>query len=133
MVFLYISKLFFTMLHLKIFLEYWIISYIFRISCVTSPQVFFPILCLDPAIINLFKINNRNIKKRCEIRSKLTIKTPERRHWRHSGALVVNFKHISHLFLLFLLLILNKQIIPGKLLVSLNKSIRLKNIKTFHK
>ena len=27
----------------------------------------------------LFKVNNRNIRKRCEICSKLTIKTPERR------------------------------------------------------
>ena len=36
--FLYILKIFFTMLHLKIFLEYWIILHIFRISlCVTSP------------------------------------------------------------------------------------------------
>ena len=38
MIFLYIFKIFFTMLHLKIFLEYWIILYIFRISlCVMSP------------------------------------------------------------------------------------------------
>ena len=29
--------------------------------------------------IYLFKVNNRNTRKRCEIRSKLTIKTPERR------------------------------------------------------
>ena len=29
--------------------------------------------------IYLFKINNRNIRKRCEICSKLTIKTAERR------------------------------------------------------
>ena len=37
-IFLYILEIFFTMLHLKIFLEYWIILYIFRISlCVTSP------------------------------------------------------------------------------------------------
>ena len=37
-IFLYILLIFFTMLHLKIFLEYWIIPYIFRISlCVTSP------------------------------------------------------------------------------------------------
>ena len=28
----------------------------------------------------LFKINNRNTRKRCEICSKLKIKTPERRH-----------------------------------------------------
>ena len=29
--------------------------------------------------IDLFKVNNRNTKKRCEICSKLTLKTPERR------------------------------------------------------
>ena len=32
-----------------------------------------------PANIYLFKVNNRNTRKRCEICSKLTIKTPERR------------------------------------------------------
>ena len=31
-----------------------------------------------PANIYLFKVNNRNIRKRCEICSKLTIKTPAR-------------------------------------------------------
>ena len=30
--------------------------------------------------IYLFKVNDRNTRKRCEICSKLTIKTPERRH-----------------------------------------------------
>ena len=33
-----------------------------------------------PANIHLFKVNNINTRKRCEICSKLTIKTPERRH-----------------------------------------------------
>ena len=33
-----------------------------------------------PANISLFKVNNRNTRKRCEICSKLTIKTPERRY-----------------------------------------------------
>ena len=32
---------------------------------------------------------------------KLTINTPERRHWRRSGVVVVNFKHFTH-FLVFL-------------------------------
>ena len=32
------------------------------------------------ANICLFKVNNRNTRKRCEICSKLIIKTPERRH-----------------------------------------------------
>ena len=34
----------------------------------------------NPTNIYLFKVNNRNTRKRCEICSKLTIKTPERRH-----------------------------------------------------
>ena len=34
-----------------------------------------------PANIYLFKGNDRNTRKRCEIYSKLTIKTPERRQW----------------------------------------------------
>ena len=29
--------------------------------------------------------------------SKLTIKTPKRRHWRCFGVFIVNFEHISHL------------------------------------
>ena len=33
-----------------------------------------------PAGIYLFKVNNKNTRTRCEICSKLTIKTPERRH-----------------------------------------------------
>ena len=61
-----------------------------------------------PAGIYLLKVNNRNTRTRCEICSKLTINTPERRHWRRSGVFIVNFEHISHLVLLFLLLTLNK-------------------------
>ena len=34
---------------------------------------------------------------------KLTIKIPERRQWRRSGIFIVNFEHISHLVLVFLL------------------------------
>ena len=34
---------------------------------------------LIPANIYLFKVNNRNTRKRCEICPMLTIKTPERR------------------------------------------------------
>ena len=48
--------------------------------------------------IYFFKVNNINTRKRCEICSKLTMKTPERR----------NFEHISHLSLVFLLLTLNR-------------------------
>ena len=40
-------------------------------------------LILNPANIYLFKVNNRSTRKRCEICSKLTIKTPERCQWRN--------------------------------------------------
>ena len=62
----------------------------------------------NPAGIYLIKVNNRNTRNRCEICSKLTIKTPERRQWRRSGVFIVSFKHISHLVLMFLLLTLNR-------------------------
>ena len=39
---------------------------------------------------------------------KLTVKTLERRHWRRSGVFIVNFEHISHLVLVFLLLTLSE-------------------------
>ena len=39
--------------------------------------------------------------------SKLTIKKPERRHWRRLGVFIVNSEHISHPVLVFLLLTLN--------------------------
>ena len=61
-----------------------------------------------PAGIYLFKVNNRNTRTRCEICSKLTINTPERRQWRRSGVFIVNFEHISHLVLVFLMLTLNR-------------------------
>ena len=51
----------------------------------------------------MFTVNNRNTRKKCEICSKLTIKT-ERRQWRRSGVFIVNFEHISHLFPVLLLL-----------------------------
>ena len=51
----------------------------------------------------LFKVNNRN-RKKCEICSKLTINTPERRHY----VFIINFRHLSQLFLVFLLLTVNR-------------------------
>ena len=65
-----------------------------------------------PAGIYLLKVNNRNTRTRCEICSKLTIKTPERR-LASSGVFIVNFEHISHLVLVFLLLTLNMQLPAG--------------------
>ena len=60
-----------------------------------------------PAGIYLLKVNSRNTRARCDVCSKLTIKTPERRHWLRSSVFIVNFEHISHLALVFLLLTLN--------------------------
>ena len=108
------------------------------------------------ANISLFRVNNRNTIKRCEIWSELTIKTrercqrcpvaftvifeiwtyrrPERRQrcpvvftvifeiWaylrpaqcqRCPGVFIVIFEHISHLFLVFLLLTLSKEVLAG--------------------
>ena len=65
-----------------------------------------------PANIFLFKVNNRNTRKKCETCSKLTIKTPELDHWRRC-VFIVNFGYISHLFLIFLLLTLIKQMLAG--------------------
>ena len=53
-----------------------------------------------PADIYLFKVNSRTPKKG-EIYLKLTIKAPEQRHWRCSTVFIVNFEHISYLFLCF--------------------------------
>ena len=54
-----------------------------------------------PANIYLFKVNNKNTRKRF-ICSKLTIKTAKWRQWRRSGVFIANFERISHLFLMFI-------------------------------
>ena len=61
-----------------------------------------------PAGNYIFKVNNRNTRTRCEIGPKLTIKTPELRHWGRSGVFIVKFEHISQLALVFLLLTLSR-------------------------
>ena len=43
-----------------------------------------------PANIYLFKVNNRSTTKKCQIYSKLTIKTPKGRQWCRSGVFIVN-------------------------------------------
>ena len=35
-------------------------------------------------------VNNRNNRKRCDIRSKLAIQTPEQSQWRHSCVFIAN-------------------------------------------
>ena len=60
-----------------------------------------------PVYIYLFKVISKNTRKRCEICSRLTIKTSERHRWRRF-VFIINFAHISHLFLVFLSVTLNK-------------------------
>ena len=55
----------------------------------------------------MFKVNNRNTRRSCEICSRLTIKTPERRR-RRSGIFIVNFELILQLALVCLLLTLSR-------------------------
>ena len=69
-----------------------------------------------PAGIYLLKGSNRNTRTRCDIFSKLRIKTPEPRHWRGSGVFILYilyFQHISHLVLVFLSLTLNICLLAG--------------------
>ena len=56
-----------------------------------------PNFALHPVSNCIFKVNNRDTRTKCEICSKLTIKTPERRYWRRSGVFIVNCEHVSHL------------------------------------
>ena len=49
-----------------------------------------------PANIYLFKDNNGNTTKRCEICSKFTIKITERRQWRRSIIFIVKFIFIKN-------------------------------------
>ena len=55
----------------------------------------------------------KSTRKRCEICLKLTIKTPEWRHWARSSLFIVNLEHVSYLFLVYILLTLNKQMLTA--------------------
>ena len=87
----------------------------------------FLVKTIYPANIYLFKINNKNTRKTCEICSKLTTKTAEWRHWRRSGVFVINSEHISHLVLVLLLLTLKTLMLAGYIVFTRNKLI----VKTF--
>ena len=54
------------------------------------------------------------LEKGVEYVWKITIKTPKRRQWRRSDVFTINFEHISHLFLMFLFLTLNKHMFARK-------------------
>ena len=56
----------------------------------------------NPANSYLFRVNNGNLRKRFELYSKSRVKKTEQRQWRRFGVFIVNFEHISSLFLMFL-------------------------------
>ena len=60
-----------------------------------------------PANIYLFRVSDRNTRKRFKICSDLIIEIPELR-WLCFDVFIVSFERISHVFLVFLLLNLNK-------------------------
>ena len=60
---------------------------------------------LTAANIDLFKVNNKNIKRGMKYAKSL---------WRRSGVFIVNFEHYLHLFKVFLLLTLNRQMLAEK-------------------
>ena len=83
----------------RLFLKF-VFSHAYRVKYVYDIATY-------PVSIYMFKVNNRNTRTKCEMSSMLTIKTQKRRQWRRSDVFVVNFEHISHLILVFLLLTLN--------------------------
>ena len=72
-------------------------------------------LFFSPAGIYLLKVNCRNTRARCEICSKLKIKTSEWCHWQCSVVFIVNFEHISHLVLVFQFLTLSIKMSVGSI------------------
>ena len=81
----------------------------------------------------MFKVNSKNTRTRCEICSKLIIKTPEWRQWCLSGVFIVNFEYILHL--VFLLLTWSRQL-PSyrtKLCLTLVTKFEVKRIRSNEK
>ena len=83
-----------------------IVNYIYRFF-VRRWWVVWHMLAIAPQL--LFCLKNRNTRDRCELCSKLAIKTQEQRQWGFSDGFIVNLEHIQHLFLVFLLLTLTKK------------------------
>ena len=67
------------------------------------------LILIIPAKIYLFKVNNRNTRRKCKICSKLTIKTPERHHWCRSyftpfsRVSIVDFEQVNTSWVSYLL------------------------------
>ena len=80
---------------------------VFFIKTLDQCRVMYWMFCLlcskliNPPGICLFKVNDGNTRTMCKICSKVTIKAPERRQWRHSAVFTVKFEQISHTVLVF--------------------------------
>ena len=84
-----------------------IVKYNLKYNPITALSNVLQIKCIPSGHL-LAQSKNRSTRTRCELCSKITIKTPEQLHWRRSGVFIVNFEHISHLVLVFLLLTLTR-------------------------
>ena len=74
----------------------------FFLRCFTSFNL---LIIPQPAVtFTCLKLTIETLEQGVKICSKLAMKTPERRYWGHYGIFIVNFEHISHLVLVFLLL-----------------------------
>ena len=81
-----------------------------------SPSVW-SFLVLYQLTFTCSKSTTKTLEKTAKyVFSKLLIKTPERRHRHCCGLFIVNFEHISHFFLVFLLFTLNTYMLTGLLL-----------------
>ena len=85
----------------------WLRNFFFLNSTLPYSWIEHKLVIHFPAGIYLLKVSNRHTRKRCEICSKLTIKTSERCQWRRSGVFIVDLERISHLGTVFLLSTLN--------------------------
>ena len=65
--------------------------------------VVYSVQSIFPAGNYMFKVSNKNTRTRCENMFKVNNKDT----WRRSGVFIVNFEHISHLALVFLLFTFN--------------------------
>ena len=85
------------------------LSWNFILKNYPDDKRYFHFLCLlklkagsiIPSKCNMLKDSNRNNNNKCENLSKLTIVTPEQRHWCRFGVFIANFEHISHYFSTF--------------------------------
>ena len=66
----------------------WVVYKIIENNCLLRHFTYFIQTQETQANIRLFKIINSNTRKRCEISSKLAVKTPGGRHWRRFFFLV---------------------------------------------